>query len=85
MVRTSTSPSTPFTSHNLNSDKNTDTGRGYHSIATGNALVTVKNHEKEEDITLFGANFCPFVQRVWVAFEILGIPYKVRIASLLSL
>jgi len=36
----------------------------------------VKQHETESDITLFGANFCPFVQRVWVALELLGIPYK---------
>ena len=66
MSSSSTTTSTP-----------TDSGRGYHNVATGNALVTVKSHEKEADIILFGANFCPFVQRVWVAFEFLGIPYKV--------
>ncbi|CAA7258454.1 unnamed protein product [Cyclocybe aegerita] len=53
-----------------------DTGRPYHTEATGDALITVKNHQKDEDITLFGGCFCPFVQRVWVAFEVLGIPYK---------
>jgi len=62
---------------NANSAKSTDQGRGYHTVATGDALITVKNHEKDQDITLWGANFCPFVQRVWVAFEVLEIPYKV--------
>ncbi|KAF8914404.1 hypothetical protein CPB84DRAFT_1811706 [Gymnopilus junonius] len=50
--------------------RKTDGGKSYHTECTGDALVTVKAHEKEEDITLFGV-------RVWVAFEILGIPYKV--------
>ena len=54
-----------------------DSGRGYHKVASGMALNTVKQHESESDITLFGANFCPFVQRVWAAFELLGIPYQV--------
>ncbi|KAG6840094.1 hypothetical protein C0991_008992 [Blastosporella zonata] len=31
--------------------------------------------------TLFGSCFCPFVQRVWVSFEFLGIPYKVPVGS----
>lgn len=57
--------------------KKNDSGKAYHTECTGDALVTVKTHEKDEDITLFGSCFCPFVQRVWVAFEILGIPYKV--------
>ncbi|KAF9534655.1 glutathione S-transferase [Crepidotus variabilis] len=57
-------------------EKASDQGRKYHTIATGDALITVKNHEEDEDIILFGANFCPFVQRAWVAFEVLGIPYK---------
>lgn len=55
----------------------TDIGRGYHKVATGIALATVERHQSESDITLFGANFCPFVQRVWVAFELLEIPYQV--------
>ena len=59
------------------SNKSLDTGRGYHKIATGAALTTVKEHESERDLTLFGANFCPFVQRVWVAFEFLKLPYQV--------
>jgi len=64
-------------SKNPNISNKIDSGRGYHKVATGVALTTVKQHETESDITLFGANFCPFVQRVWVAFEILGIPYQV--------
>ncbi|KAG6836027.1 hypothetical protein H0H93_012172 [Arthromyces matolae] len=58
-----------------------DSGRHYHKECTGLALETVKAHQTPEDITLFGSCFCPFVQRVWVAFEVLGIPYKVTIAS----
>ncbi|KAI0064996.1 glutathione S-transferase, partial [Artomyces pyxidatus] len=53
-----------------------DSGKHYHLLCTGDALETVKRHSEEEDITLFGSCFCPFVQRVWVAFEYLGIPYK---------
>ncbi|KJA29581.1 hypothetical protein HYPSUDRAFT_125770 [Hypholoma sublateritium FD-334 SS-4] len=56
--------------------KKGDSGKAYHTECTGDALVTVKAHAKDEDITLFGSCFCPFVQRVWVAFEILGISYK---------
>ncbi|KAF8885770.1 hypothetical protein BD779DRAFT_1532367 [Infundibulicybe gibba] len=54
-----------------------DSGKHYHNQCTGNALTTVNKHTADEDITLFGSCFCPFVQRVWVAFEYLGIPYKV--------
>ncbi|TFY50346.1 hypothetical protein EVG20_g11571 [Dentipellis fragilis] len=53
-----------------------DSGKQYHRQSTGLALETVKRHGAEEDITLFGSCFCPFVQRVWVASEYLGIPYK---------
>lgn len=63
-----------------NTANKTDQGRGYHTQATADALVTVKNHEKEENITLWGANFCPFVQRVWVTLEATGIPYKVGLS-----
>ncbi|KAF2182188.1 hypothetical protein K469DRAFT_586915 [Zopfia rhizophila CBS 207.26] len=48
----------------------------YHKKATGNALSTVKNHSKEEELKLFGSCFCPFVQRVWIALEFKGIPYQ---------
>lgn len=59
-------------------DKNaSDSGRSYHLECTGAALETVKAHQAEQDITLFGSCFCPFVQRVWAAFEALDIAYKV--------
>ncbi|KAJ3572863.1 hypothetical protein NP233_g2804 [Leucocoprinus birnbaumii] len=54
----------------------TDKGRVYHTKCTGAALDTVTRHAKDEEITLFGSCFCPFVQRAWIAFEYLGIPYK---------
>lgn len=54
-----------------------DAGKHYHNECTGAALETVRQHEDPKDITLFGSCFCPFVQRVWVAVEYLGIPYKV--------
>ncbi|KAI9775372.1 MAG: hypothetical protein M1816_005942 [Peltula sp. TS41687] len=48
----------------------------YHKKATGLALATVKKHSKESDLRLFGSCFCPFVQRVWVALEVKGLPYQ---------
>ncbi|KAI0297366.1 glutathione S-transferase [Russula brevipes] len=42
------------------------------------ALDTANLHASDADITLFGNCFCPFVQRVWVAFEYLAIPYRVH-------
>lgn len=53
-----------------------DSGKQYYLECTGLALDTVKKHSAKEDITLFGSCFCPFVQRVWVSFEFLGIPYQ---------
>ncbi|KAJ7498526.1 thioredoxin-like protein [Mycena latifolia] len=50
--------------------------KNYHLQCTGLAMQTVERHSNAEDITLFGSCFCPFVQRVWVALEFLGIPYK---------
>jgi len=42
----------------------TDTNQGgdatkktYHKKATGNALITVKNHSKEDDLKLYGSAF----------------------------
>ena len=61
-----------------------DAGKLYHNECTGAALHTVKQHEETQDITLFGSCFCPFVQRVWVAFEYLGIPYKVGTLAISS-
>lgn len=62
-----------------------DSGRSYHLKCTGDALVTAEAHAGQADITLFGSCFCPFVQRVWVAFEYLEIDYHVCLAlSVLS-
>ena len=55
-----------------------DSGRSYHLQCTGDALQTASVHSSPEHITLFGSCFCPFVQRVWVTLEHLGIDYKVR-------
>jgi hypothetical protein len=54
-----------------------DTGKKYNTQCTGDALDTVNAHTKDQDITLYASCFCPFVQRVWVALEVLEIPYKV--------
>ncbi|KAF5375189.1 hypothetical protein D9758_000020 [Tetrapyrgos nigripes] len=54
----------------------TDTGKLYRNECTGPALELANKHSKPEDITLFGSCFCPFVQRVWAAFEHLQIPYQ---------
>lgn len=55
-----------------------DTGKTYHTTCTGLALETAKAHAEPADITLFGSCFCPFVHRVWIALEYLGIPYQVK-------
>ncbi|KAJ3862373.1 glutathione S-transferase [Lentinula novae-zelandiae] len=55
----------------------TDSGKMYRNECTGDALETVKSHTEDQDLTLFGSCFCPFVQRVWVSFEYLQIQYKV--------
>lgn len=41
----------------------------YHTECTGQALETVKAHSSPSDLTLFGACFCPFVHRAWIALE----------------
>jgi len=56
-----------------------DTGRFNHTECTGLALENAKAHSKATDITLFAGWFCPFVQRVWVALEALGIDYRVSV------
>ncbi|KAH8808372.1 hypothetical protein F5884DRAFT_791986 [Xylogone sp. PMI_703] len=48
----------------------------YHKKASGNALVTVRKHSKENDLKLYGSCFCPFVQRVWIALEAKGMQYQ---------
>lgn len=52
------------------------TQKTYHKRATGQAQATVKRHAREADLKLFGSCFCPFVQRVWIALEVKGIPYQ---------
>lgn len=52
------------------------TQKTYHKRATGQAQATVKRHSREADLKLFGSCFCPFVQRVWIALEVKGIPYQ---------
>jgi glutathione S-transferase len=55
-----------------------DSGKSYHLKCTGDALETAEAHSAPSPLTLFGSCFCPFVQRVWVALEELGIEYHVR-------
>ncbi|KIK64605.1 hypothetical protein GYMLUDRAFT_258700 [Collybiopsis luxurians FD-317 M1] len=62
----------------------TDSGKPFWTECTGEALDTVKKHEKDEDLTLFGCCFSPFVQRVWVALEVLEFPYKYGIDLILQ-
>ncbi|KAI2863354.1 hypothetical protein CBS147321_1343 [Aspergillus niger] len=48
----------------------------YHTKATGLAAQTVAHRSQDNELKLYGSCFCPFVQRVWVALEIKGIPYQ---------
>ncbi|KAL4945407.1 hypothetical protein BDV06DRAFT_231014 [Aspergillus oleicola] len=50
--------------------------KSYHTKASGSAAETVANHSKESELKLYGSCFCPFVQRVWIALELKGIPYQ---------
>ncbi|PWN19392.1 hypothetical protein BCV69DRAFT_251133 [Microstroma glucosiphilum] len=51
-------------------------GANYHRQCTGAALRTVEAHSTPQPLTLYGAAFCPFVHRVWIALEVLGVPYR---------
>lgn len=44
--------------------------------ASGEASTTVKKHAKDNDFKLYGACFCPYSQRVWIALEAKGIAYQ---------
>lgn len=64
---------------NMSASKS-DEGRTYHTKATGQALETIEKHQDSTvEMTLYGSCFCPFVQRVWVALEALGMPYNVSL------
>ncbi|KAE8349340.1 hypothetical protein BDV28DRAFT_160576 [Aspergillus coremiiformis] len=58
------------------STQNQPPQKAYHTKATGLAAVTVMNHSGENELKLYGSCFCPFVQRVWIALEVKGIPYQ---------
>ncbi|EAW10610.1 glutathione S-transferase family protein [Aspergillus clavatus NRRL 1] len=62
--------------HRLTMPQSQTQQKTYHTKATGLAALTAINHSKEAELQLFGSCFCPFVQRVWIALEIKGIPYQ---------
>jgi len=47
-----------------------------HPQASGLAEETVKNHQTDCELVLYGGWFCPFTQKCWLALEERGIPYK---------
>ncbi|PWY95034.1 glutathione transferase [Aspergillus sclerotioniger CBS 115572] len=53
-----------------------ETQKQYHTKATGLAARTVANRSQDDELKLYGSCFCPFVQRVWIALEVKGIPYQ---------
>ncbi|KAJ5440907.1 Glutathione S-transferase/chloride channel C-terminal [Penicillium cf. griseofulvum] len=50
--------------------------KSYHTKATGLAAETAIKHSADVNLKLYGSCFCPFVQRVWIALELKGIPYQ---------
>ncbi|KAK2001763.1 glutathione S-transferase domain-containing protein [Colletotrichum falcatum] len=44
--------------------------------ATGKAHWTIKRHEKQSDLKLYSACYCPFSHRVWIALEAKGLQYQ---------
>ncbi|KAF4478057.1 putative glutathione S-transferase [Colletotrichum fructicola Nara gc5] len=44
--------------------------------ASGRAHWTIKKHEKDSDLKLYSACYCPFSQRVWIALEAKGLAYQ---------
>ncbi|KAK5090114.1 hypothetical protein LTR05_000283 [Lithohypha guttulata] len=46
--------------------------------ATGCALQTLYNHTAptNNELTFYGSSFCPFAQRIWIALELIGVPYQ---------
>ncbi|KAJ9111123.1 hypothetical protein QFC19_001322 [Naganishia cerealis] len=46
---------------------------GYHLQCSGPAATTAQAHtDQDAAITAYFACFCPFVQRAWIALELLG-------------
>lgn len=46
---------------------------GYHLQCSGQAGTTAQAHANQDaTITAYFACFCPFVQRAWIALEVLG-------------
>ncbi|KAF2484351.1 glutathione S-transferase [Neohortaea acidophila] len=50
----------------------------YHKQPTGEALKTANAHSADNELTLYGSCFCPFVHRVWISLEHKGLPYAYR-------
>ncbi|KAK4944529.1 hypothetical protein LTR66_014491, partial [Elasticomyces elasticus] len=46
--------------------------------ATGSALRTLQTRSEpaSSGLMFFGNSFCPFAQRVWIALELIGVPYQ---------
>lgn len=53
-------------------------GADYHRQCTGAALKTAQAHSQlpSNGLSLFGAAFCPFVHRVWIALEYVKASYR---------
>ena len=52
------------------------TNNGYHTAATGEAATTASAHSTTHSLKLYGACFCPFVQRVWIQLEVGQFEYQ---------
>ncbi|KAK0544518.1 hypothetical protein OC845_005551 [Tilletia horrida] len=56
--------------------------KAYHTQCTGQAMITVQTvktaneEEAKQKLTLFGACFCPFVQRAWATLCLVSPPSK---------
>ncbi|KAJ5679466.1 hypothetical protein N7462_007710 [Penicillium macrosclerotiorum] len=73
-ISTSSRNSDAFAQYHNMAD--TSQQKTYHTKATGVAFATVARHSADSNLKLYGSCFCPFVQRVWIALEMKGIPYQ---------
>lgn len=75
MSPTSTNGQTaaPSLDPNQNGDA---TKKTYNKQATGLALETANAHSQDHALKLFGACFCPFVHRLWIALEAQTLAYQ---------